>query len=131
MPVFVDTSGIIAVLNRRDENHQPAVSAWSSLVGSNEDLVTTNYVLLETTAVLARHLGLPAVRALHDQIRPAVEVSWVDPALHELGVAVTLAANRRGLSLVDCISFEVMRRQGIETAFAFDARVSEHGFRPL
>jgi len=37
--------------------------------------------------------------------------------------------NRRGLSLVDCASFVVMRRYGIEEAFAFDEDFEKEGFR--
>jgi len=39
-----------------------------------------------------------------------------------------LTAARRQLSLVDCISFEVMRRRGIKTAFTFDDHFAEQGF---
>lgn len=39
-----------------------------------------------------------------------------------------LAANRRNLSLVDCVSFEVMRDLGVKDVFAFDPHFREHGF---
>jgi len=39
-----------------------------------------------------------------------------------------LATGKRKLSVVDCISFIVMRQQQTETAFAFDAHFSEQGF---
>ena len=39
-----------------------------------------------------------------------------------------MAAGRRDLSLVDCASFEVMRRSGIRTAFAFDPHFGEFGY---
>jgi predicted nucleic acid-binding protein len=35
---------------------------------------------------------------------------------------------RRRTSLVDWVSFEVMRRRGIETAFAFDRDFATAGF---
>jgi predicted nucleic acid-binding protein len=41
--------------------------------------------------------------------------------------AVLLAA-RLQLSLVDCASFEVMRRAGLREAFAFDAHFAASGF---
>lgn len=40
----------------------------------------------------------------------------------------TLTANRRQLSLVDCVSFTVMRERGIKTAFVFDDHFEEQGF---
>jgi len=39
-----------------------------------------------------------------------------------------LAANRRQLSLVDCVSFAAMRESGIEHYFAFDEHFDEQGF---
>jgi predicted nucleic acid-binding protein len=42
-----------------------------------------------------------------------------------------LTANRRQLSLVDCVSFEMMRRLGIKTAFTYDRHFSEQGFECL
>ena len=40
-------------------------------------------------------------------------------------------AGRRGLSLVDCVSFAVMARAGLRQAFAFDDHFSERGFSCL
>jgi predicted nucleic acid-binding protein len=37
-------------------------------------------------------------------------------------------AHRRGLSLVDCTSFAIMRRQAITRAFHFDRHFQEQGF---
>jgi predicted nucleic acid-binding protein len=37
-------------------------------------------------------------------------------------------AGRRTLSLVDCVSFEVMRRTGIRKAFAFDRHFQDYGY---
>ena len=40
-----------------------------------------------------------------------------------------LGAQMRQLSLVDMVSFEVMRRAGIRDAFAFDDHFVRFGFR--
>jgi predicted nucleic acid-binding protein len=37
-------------------------------------------------------------------------------------------AGQRDLSLVDFVSFELMRREGIRTAFTFDRHFAEQGF---
>jgi predicted nucleic acid-binding protein len=52
----------------------------------------------------------------------------VTPDIHGAAAAALLAARRRSLSLVDCASFEIMRRTGIRTAFAFDRHLSEYGY---
>ncbi len=53
---------------------------------------------------------------------------FVDTSLHQLGVARWLAAGRRQLSLVDCVSFEAMQRFGLERVFCFDQDFETEGF---
>ena len=129
MTVFIDTSGILAVLNPRDENHLPAATRWRELLDRDETLLTTNYLLVETFAVIARRLGFEAVRSFQADLAPALEITWVDQNLHEMAVAALMTAGERDLSLVDCVSFAVMRRLGLDSAFTFDAHFVQQGFR--
>jgi predicted nucleic acid-binding protein len=48
------------------------------------------------------------------------------PLLHRPGAA--LAAGRKKLILVDCVSFQTMRQHGVRIAFCFDAHFREQGF---
>lgn len=128
MNVFVDTSAFLAVLDRSDERHEAAKRTWLSILGGDNGLVCHNYVLVETSAVLTRRIGLEAVRAFERDIVPILRLVWVSRDIHEAAVGAHLAAGRRGLSLVDCASFEIMRRTGIATAFAFDPHFSEFGY---
>ena len=50
---------------------------------------------------------------------------------HRGAVQALLAADRRGLSLVDCSSFLVMRRLGLKVAFAFDEDFGHQGFETV
>jgi predicted nucleic acid-binding protein len=128
MNVFVDTSALLAVLDRSDERHIEAKGAWEELLSGSNTLLCHNYVLVETSAVLARRLGIEAVRVFERDIRPVLRLIWITRELHEAGVGVHLAAGRRALSLVDCVSFEVMRRTGLRAAFAFDPHFREFGY---
>lgn len=129
MTVFVDTSALLAVLDADDQNHSAARLAWEDLITRAEDLVCTNYVLVETFALVQNRLGLDAVRTLQADILPVLQVDWLDSASHERSVAALLMAARRQLSLVDCASFDAMRRLGISAAFTFDRHFAEHGFQ--
>jgi len=123
--VFVDTSALFALLDADDERHHEAATVFGELAGS-VDLVTHNYVHVETIALTARRLGPEATRALLDDLLPSVRTVWVDEPLH----AAALAAYREGsnASLVDHVSFELMRQAGITDAFAFDADFAARGF---
>ena len=128
MSYFVDTSALLAVIDVDDRNHKRAKKLWSKLISSGEVLICTNYILVETFALVQHRFGMKAVRVLEDDIIPVFTVEWVDEAIHKAAVSGLLAATRRKLSLVDCTSFEVMRRLGVRKTFVFDPHFKEQGF---
>ncbi|MEM7534585.1 MAG: PIN domain-containing protein [Chloroflexota bacterium] len=128
---FSDTSAFFAILDRDDPNHEISLKIWARLVTNDETILTTNYVILESYTLLQRRLGMDIVKNFHEHIIPFLQIIWVDQALHNAGVEALLRENRRRLSLVDCVSFEVCRQQGIESVFAFDQHFTEQGFTTL
>lgn len=128
MRVFVDTSAFLAVIDRDESHHPQAKQVWEQLIGENAILVSTNYVLVETLALIQRRFGMSLVKSFQDNVVPLLSIAWVDEALHQAGVAAFLTANRRRLSVVDCLSFEIMRRLGLNQVFAFDHHFDEQGF---
>lgn len=127
-PVFVDTSAFIALLNRDDEYHEAAVRVFAGLLEGPNRLVTHNYVVVETFAVLQARMGVESAGTFQQEILPVVHVEWVLPQDHDIGVGVVLASIRRRLSLVDCTSFAMLRRTGIRRVFCFDRHFREQGF---
>lgn len=129
--VFIDTSALFGLLDADDEMHDRAAEIWGRLQNSAEPLVTTNYVVAESFALIQRRLGLSAVRDLHEDLVSTIDIVWVDATTHAAGAHALLVANRRALSLVDSVSFAVMRQRGLRVAFAFDQHFSEQGFEVL
>jgi len=128
MTIFVDTSAFLAILDSDDQNHTSAKEAWEEIVSQEGNLLCTNYILVETFALVQNRLGMEAVRTMHDDIFPVVSVEWMDAQSHYSSVMAMIVASRRRLSLVDCASFETMRRLGLSSAFAFDRNFEEQGF---
>ena len=128
MTIFVDTSAIYAILSADDPHHTEAATKWRDLLINGEDLICTNYIVIETFAIVQNRFGMAAVRALQENAMPLLRVEWITPAQHDTAVKIMLASGRRQLSLVDCTSFETMRQLGIETAFVFDTHFAEQGF---
>lgn len=114
-----------------DLHHSRADATWKALLSSREKLVSTNYVLVETFALVQRRLGMEAVQAIQRDVIPVIEIMWIDRESHRAAMERFLESSRRHLSLVDCSSFEIMRRQGILSAFTFDSHFSEHGFQQV
>jgi predicted nucleic acid-binding protein len=125
--LFVDTSALYALMDRDDLNHESATRFWNQ-VDASEALLTHNYVLVETSALVQRRLGVEALRVLVDDLTLPISTVYVDRTVHEAAVSGVLGAQLRQLSLVDMVSFEVMRRAGIRTAFAFDDHFARFGF---
>ncbi len=128
MNIFVDSSALLAVLDRSDCNHAAAKARWIEVLRAGDELVIHNYILIETSAVVLRRLGFEAVRVFERDVVPVLHVVWVTREIHEAAAAAHLVAGRRTLSLVDCVSFEIMRRTGVRSAFAFDRHFSEYGY---
>jgi len=125
--VFVDTSALLAILDEDDRFHREAAETFRALMAGTE-LVTHNYVEVEALSLARRRLGPGAVARLTDRLLPAMTTIWVDEPLHRAALAAHRGAGA-SVSLVDNVSFEVMRREGIDQAFAFDADFEAQGFR--
>jgi hypothetical protein len=131
MSVFVDTSAILPILNRDDVDFPQAQQIWGRLAEEQADLITSNYVLVEATALIQHRLGMVAVQDFQESFVPLFQIVWVTEELHQMSAAALAVVNRRRLSLVDCVSFVICQQRQIEHVFAFDAHFSEQGFSLL
>ncbi len=128
MSLFVDTSAIVAIVDAGQDRHADAAAAWEAALESGRALYTSNYVLVETFALVQRRLGLAACREVSTTLVPLLSPLWVDEALHETALAAVFAADSRSLSFVDCTSFEIMRRHGLGEALTLDRDFTRQGF---
>ena len=126
--IFVDTSAVYALADRRDLHHQTAVRRFGELMARGEALLTHNYILLESVTLLQARLGHAAASSFAKE-STAFEIEWVDKTLHEAGIRAFNAFSKRRLSLVDHVSFLVMKRRNLTTAFAFDPDFRTAGFQ--
>ena len=130
MNVFGDSSAFYAYLDKQDYCHLKAKEQMSSLIQSNDIIVSSNYIVIETIALVQRRLGFDAVINFQEVIVPLLNVYFVNKELHQKGIEFFLNESRRNLSLVDCVSFELMKQLGLQKAFAFafDKHFEEYGF---
>jgi uncharacterized protein len=131
MMIFVDTSAFLAIFSVSDQNHLRAELCLREMREERQTLVTNNYVILESIALLQKRFGLDKVRGFQGKLLPLIQIEWIDKNQHEAAIQAVFQENRRGLSLVDCTAFQTMRRLGIETAFTFDGHFREEGFKVI
>ena len=125
--IFLDTSAAYAFADAADPNHQHASSRLRDTLGRRETLLTHNYVVTESAALIQRRLGLRAALTFLRGIQH-LHVHWVTQDEHRSAVEILEQRGRRNLSLVDCVSFVVMREYGVTTALAYDADFEREGF---
>jgi predicted nucleic acid-binding protein len=128
MIIFADTSGLFALLVQNDDMHIRAKQNFSYLAQHRAQLLTSSFVLVETTALLQRRVGLVAVHDFQSRIIPLLEIIWVDSDWYIRAIQRLFALNNRNVSLVDCVSFEIMESREITHAFSFDKHFPENGF---
>ena len=129
MIVFVDTSALFALLASNDLMHQKASRNFMFCADHDAQLVTSSYVLVETLALLQNRIGMPAVSDFQLKFLPLLEVIWVDAEWHNRAMQRLVSHDRRTLSLVDCLSFEIMESLDIKLAYSFDKHFREYGFK--
>jgi uncharacterized protein len=125
--IFLDSSAIYAWADRSDANHRTAVEHLQTILDTGEELLTHNYVLVESTALLQARLGLRSALKLAADANAFV-IEWVDEDLHAAAVQELSTSRARRISLVDQVSFLVMRRRRVTRAFAFDPDFRAAGF---
>lgn len=116
---FVDSSALVALVDRDDATHAAAVEAYRGLVESGYKLVTTNHVIAETYDLLSGGLGAALARQWLRDVNIAVyHADEQDEA--KARRLIIAAAEQRLLSYTDAVSLVVMDRLSIADAFAID-----------
>lgn len=130
--VFVDTSGLYALLNPRDERHDLARDLYEQVVSSRRDFVTTNFVLLELHALITnRRQARRATETLFDIEGGDKLVVRVEPEDELLARQILRQYTDKGFSLLDATSSAVMERLELDTALTFDKHFRQYGLTVL
>ena len=128
--VFVDTGAFVALAIDRDEHGPRAREIARRLTQGRYDLITSNFVVAEVHAFVLVRAGRDiALRTLREIESPGRTIIRVNEG-HELRARDILTRyHDKDFTLVDAMSFAVMERLGISTAFAFDHHFQQFGFQ--
>ncbi len=132
-PLFADTSALYPAADRREEEHQRCREAYEAALRAGETMVTTEFVVAELHALALRRshrdAAVEIVRRL--TMTGRIEVKSVGPARLASAIDLLSTRRRRSYSLVDAVSFGVMRERGIERALTLDSDFEAEGFEVL
>ena len=126
--IFVDTGAFLALYRKRDQYYRQAAETWSKL---DAPLLTSSHITAELATLLARQVGWTETvdRVADVYASPNIDVigSAREDELEALRWMRKLADQR--VSFTDCVSFALMRRHRIRTAFTFDRHFRLAGFQ--
>lgn len=134
MRAFIDTSALLALGHSRDQHHARAVELADRHRAAGGTFIGTTLVLSEFYSHLL-YLRDPAVArtALRHLLDDPIH-SWVEVGPDRVRESMSRWLARyddQAFSLVDAVSFEVMRSEKVTAAFAFDHHFEVAGFEPL
>ena len=130
--VLVDTSGYFALLNTRDAKHGPAKAVAERLADESVRQFTTNAILFETHALILTKIGRHVARRfLEDLLQSATIVVRVAARDEQRAFVLIGQYDDKNFSFTDALSFAVMERLRISTAFTFDRNFTQYGLAVL
>jgi uncharacterized protein len=128
--IFVDTGAFVALYLKGDQYHRQASEIFPSLP---RPFSTSNHVADEMATMLGRIAGYryAADRMGDLYASDSIDVlrSTREDEMEAIGWMRKYADHK--ISFTDCVSFAMMRRLGIRTAFSFDRHFREAGFQVI
>ncbi|HYJ88470.1 MAG TPA: PIN domain-containing protein [Pyrinomonadaceae bacterium] len=128
--VFVDTSFVVALVNKNDQYHSLAVDLAKRFMG--QPVVTTDAILLEIGNALSRNFKRESVEVLeHFLTSNEATVVHLHPLLFRKAFDLYKSHSDKVWGLIDCVSFVVMKELAINNALSADRHFEQARFRIL
>jgi uncharacterized protein len=131
---LIDTGALLALSEARDQNHVRAVAIARGHRAAAGTFVGTTLILSELYSHLLYLRGPAAARGVLERLLDDPIHEWHEVDAEIVRAAATNWLNRfadQHFSLVDAVSFELMRQARLTEAFAFDHHFQVAGFTLL
>lgn len=128
--IFVDTGAFLAKEIANDQHHEVAMRVWKHLRGGRVAMLSSEHVLDEAMTLLARRTTYAwAAEWGRDALDSGIVWLRADRTEWEDALRLMRKFADQAVSFTDCISFVLMRREGLREAFCFDGHFTAAGFR--
>jgi predicted nucleic acid-binding protein len=131
---FVDTSALLALSRRQDQYHAAAIEIADRHLAAGGQYVASTLVLGEVYSHLLYLRGPEGARVALTHLLDDPAQEWVEVSaalVREARTRWLMRFSDQSFSLVDAVSFEIMRRRRVTHAFAFDHHFEVAGFELL
>ena len=131
--IFIDTSYAIALYSKRDRYHQKALELGKRYGNREFRFVTSYAILLEIGNGLSKSYEKPKSVQLLNFLEndPMIEVEEVSKKDYKESFELFSSRMDQDWGLVDCTSFLIMRKRGIDLVFTADKHFEQAGFQAL
>ena len=131
--IYVDTGALIALSDRNDKNHERAVLYFKTAVKSGVLFILGKHVVIEYIDGVAKRINkIKAIQELDSIIgSKLLLIEWEIKEDWVQAVEYFKRYKDQKIDLTDCLSFSIMERMGIDTAFTFDSDFQTHGFKVM
>ncbi len=137
MMIFADSSAYIAYYNKRDKNHNKAVSLVKKIRNREFGPViiyTSDYVFDEvvtTVLLLTKNKDLAIKIGEFIKASKITKIIKVDEEIFHKAWEIFKKRRDKFWSFTDCTSFAIMEKMNIKTAFTFDKHYIQAGFNTI
>lgn len=129
--LFLDTAFIQALLNPRDDYHNPAKQLFPRIRAASEIWIT-EAIFAEVGNALSAFNRNGAIQFIQQCYRTDnIKIVSVDTELLMQALALYQSRPDKTWGLTDCISFVVMQQQNLTDAVTGDRHFVQAGFRAL
>jgi len=130
---FVDTSGLYALVDRKDAHHVAARDAVLRVTRQGRRFILTDYIVAETVTLARARSGARVALRVLDLLEQSagIRVVRIDEGRFDATKAYFRKHADHTYSFTDCSGFVVMRELRLRQALTTDAHFGEAGLEAL
>ncbi len=127
--VFIDASGWIAIVNKKDHYHLTAVRLYKQLLQNGVHLITTTWTAYEALSLIKSRFGLDVALKLWEILnnRKIVSLIRISTKIEADALKMFFGYKDKTWGIIDCTSIALMSLLGCRHALAFDEHFVEAG----
>ncbi len=130
--LFVDNSGWENLSDSSQPFHFQATEIYHTAKVEDRQIITTNYIIIELISLLISYMRVPQQKIVQFisglKLSPYLKIIHIDSALDDQAWQFFQRYQDKDWSLVDCISFIIMKQNNINEALTTDHHFEQAGF---